>query len=377
MKIKEIHIKNFRNYHYLNMELNENFNVFFGRNGSGKTNILEAVSMLISGKSFRTGKDREMLNFQTDFYEIEALIERRGLEKDYSLVYEKNKKKRIQVNLSNVKNLRELRRESPLVVFMPEDLKIIKEGPSYRRRYLDEAISNIDLIYKYNLNKYNKILREKNDLLKFRNLRLNEQLLFEAYNIQLASIGSYIVRARQKFIKSLNVEIKNIHLNISDGNENLTINYLSPLAAFEDLKDIENNMLEGLRDALERDLHVRYSTYGPQRDDLEILVNDRELKNYGSQGQQRSAVLSMKLTEIELIERNRDIRPILLLDDVFSELDSVRRRRLIEAISGIQSFITMTEKMYIREFMETNSHIYLVEKGGVEKVNGGSDDREQ
>ncbi len=377
MKIKEINIKNLRNYRHLNLQLNENFNVFFGRNGSGKTNILEAISMLISGKSFRTNKDGDLLNFDADSYEIDALIERQGLEKDYNLVYELNRKKRIQVNLSNVNTLRDLRRESPLVIFVPEDLKIVKEGPSHRRRYLNEAISNLDVIYRYNLSKYNKILKEKNDLLKVRNLKLNEKLLFEGYNIQLASLGSYLVMARKKFIDSLNREIKDIHLNISQGDEDLQINYLSPLAEFEKPQEIEINMLNGLRKALDRDLYVKYSTFGPQRDDLEILVNDRELKIFGSQGQQRSGILSMKIVEIKLIEKIRNIKPILLLDDVFSELDEVRRSRLIENISGIQSFITMAEKMYLKEFKNTNSNIYLVENDGVKIMNGGNNDREQ
>ncbi|NLW42915.1 MAG: DNA replication/repair protein RecF [Tissierellia bacterium] len=375
MKIKEIQIKNFRNYSHLNLKLNENFNVFFGRNGSGKTNILEAVSMLISGKSFRNGKDKDVLNFNAITYEIDALIERQGLEKDYNLVYQKDKKKKIQVNLSNVTTLRELRRESPLVVFMPEDMKIVKEGPSLRRKYLDEAISNLDLIYRYNLSKYNKILREKNELLKVRNKNLNERLLFEAYNIQLASLGSYIVMGRKKYIDTLNEEIKDIHLNISDGDEIIYIDYSSPLAQYDGLKEIENQMLEGLRKALDRDLYVKYSTYGPHRDDLEIFVNDKDLKVFGSQGQQRSAILSMKIVEIHLIKKRRNINPILLLDDVFSELDSNRRKKLIENISGIQSFITMAEKMYLEEFNIANSNIYLVENNGVKKLNGGNNDR--
>ena len=136
-------------------------------------------------------------------------------------------------------------------------------------------------------------------------------------------------------------------------------------------------MLEGLRSSLERDLYVKYSTYGPQRDDIEILFNDRDLKTYGSQGQQRSAILSMKIVEINLIIKNRNIKPILLLDDVFSELDSLRRQRLIESISGIQSFITMAEKMYLKEFNINKSNLYLVENGEVKKMNGGNNGREQ
>lgn len=371
MRIKEINIRNFRNYEKLDLKLNENMNVFFGKNASGKTNVLEAVSMLISGKSFRTHRDANMVQFDKDFFQIDAIIEKEGLEKDYHLVYEKNRKKKIQINLSNVNTLKELRRESPLVVFMPEDLSIIKEGPSLRRRYLDNAISNLDLIYRYNLDKYNKILREKNDLLKFRNPRLNERLLFEAYNIQLASLGAYIVYSREKFLNIVNKNIKEIHLNISQDAEVLTLEYESEIDERENLRKIESELLEKMNKALTRDLKVKYSTFGPQRDDFSILVNNRDLKSFGSQGQQRSAVLSLKIIEIQLIKDRRDIKPILLLDDVFSELDPLRRSALIDNIGDIQSYITMAEDRYLEEFQNKKVNLYFVNNNEVKKINGG------
>lgn len=377
MRIKEINIRNFRNYEKLDLKLNENMNVFFGKNASGKTNILEAISMLISGKSFRTHRDANMVQFDKEFFEIDAIIEKEGLEKDYHLVYEQNRKKKIQINLSNVNTLKELRRESPLVVFMPEDLSIIKEGPSLRRRYLDNAISNLDLIYRYNLDKYNKILREKNDLLKFRNPRLNERLLFEAYNIQLASLGAYIVYAREKFLETVNKNIKEIHLNISQDAEVLTLEYKTEIEERENLRKIESELLEKMNKALAKDLKVKYSTFGPQRDDFSILVNNRDLKSFGSQGQQRSAVLSLKIIEIQLIKEKRDIKPILLLDDVFSELDPLRRSALIENITDIQSFITMAEDRYLEEFQKKNVNLYFVNNNEVKKINGGKDVRTQ
>lgn len=373
MKIKEINIKNFRNYSELSLRPNKNINVFYGKNASGKTNILEGISMLISGKSFRTNKDREILKFGKDSFQIDALIEKDNLEKDYFLKYEKDKKKKIQVNLSNINSLKELRQKSQIVTFVPEDLDIIKEGPSLRRKYLDNAISNLDLIYRYNLQKYNKILKEKNDLLKVRNKRLNEKLLFEAYNIQLASLGSYIVLGRKNYIKDLNEEIKDVHANISQGDEILKINYDSPLGELWDLKEIEREMLQGFRKSLEKDLFLKYSTYGPQRDDIKIYANDKELKIYGSQGQKRSAILSMKIVEINLIKKKRETSPILLLDDVFSELDPLRKQRLIESINGIQSFISMADKRYLDNFANLEANIYLVEENNVKKVNGGKD----
>lgn len=375
MNIKEINIKNFRNYENLYLKLNENMNIFFGKNASGKTNILEAVSMLISGKSFRTHKDKNMVNFDKDYFEIDAIIEKEGLEKDYHLLYEKNRKKKIQINLSNVNTLKELRRDSPLVVFMPEDLSIIKEGPSQRRKFLDRAISNLDLIYKFNLDKYNKILREKNNLLKYRNPRLDERLLFEAYNIQLASLGAYIVFARKNFIDIVNKYIKDIHLSISKDEEILSLEYDSEIENLDDLKIIEKEMLSKMNKALKKDLKVKYSTFGPQREDFKILINDKDLKSYGSQGQQRSAILSLKIIEVKLIIKRREIKPILLLDDVFSELDPLRRKALIDNLSGIQSFITMAEDRYLEEFSDREKNIFFVFENRVKRINGGKNAR--
>ena len=377
MIIKEINIENFRNYSNLSLKPSENINIFYGKNAAGKTNILEGISMLISGKSFRTSRDKEILKFGEDNFQIDALIDIDGLEKDYYLEYDKFKKKKIKVNLSNINSLKDLRRQSQIVTFIPEDLEIIKDGPSLRRKYIDNAISNLDLIYRYNLSKYNKILKEKNELLKKRNKNLNVKLLFEAYNIQLASLGSYIVLSRINFVKNLNEEIKDIHFNISDGDEILTFNYISPLSELTDIKEIEKEMLIGFRNALEKDLYLKYSTYGPQRDDLEILANDKELKIYGSQGQKRSTVLSMKIAEIKLIKKRRNTSPILLLDDVFSELDPLRKKRLLENIDGIQSFISMAEKKYLEDFKDIKTNIYLVKNNSVEKVNGGNDVRKQ
>lgn len=182
-----------------------------------------------------------------------------------------------------------------------------------------------------------------------------------------------MVLGRIKFIRDLNKEIKDIHFNISDGDEKLDFSYISPLRDFEDIKDIEKELIRGLNSALEKDLFVKYSTYGPQRDDLEILANGRDLKIYGSQGQKRSAILSMKIAEISLIKKKKSSAPILLLDDVFSELDPLRRKRLIENIDGIQSFISMAEKKNVEEFKNILANIYLVKDSNIKKVNGGND----
>ncbi|MDO5028175.1 MAG: DNA replication/repair protein RecF [Bacillota bacterium] len=372
MKIKEINIKNFRNYSDLFLQPNKNINVFVGKNASGKTNILEGISILISGKSFRTTRDKEILKFQEDFFEISALIEKSGLDKDYYLRYEKDKKKKYQINLSNISSLQELRMSSPLVSFVPEDLEIVKDGPALRRKFMDSAISNLDFIYRYNLKKYKNILKEKNSLLKERNKGLNTNLLFQAYNIQLASLGAYIIQARKEFLDQLNEKIKDLHLDLSAGKENLYLLYQNPLGQIANIKDLEKNLYSQMMEALERDLYVKYSTFGPHRDDFDILTNNISLKTYGSQGQKRTAVLSMKLIEIDLISQKRSLRPIVLLDDVFSELDSFRRKKLIDNLSKSQSFITMADEKYLDEFSDVSSNIYLVNDGKIKLIDGGN-----
>lgn len=375
MKIKEIELYSFRNYNYLKLKPNEHINVFVGKNGIGKTNILEAISILISGKSFRTNRDRQIISFGDNKYQIDALINLRGMDKDYTISYELDKKKKMRINLSSITSLKELRRESPIVVFVPEELEIVKGGPALRRNFMDNLIGSVNLIYRYNVEKYKKILVQKNELLKKRNKNLNENLLFEAFNIQLASIGSYIIEERRNFLDVINSRLGKIHYHISENKEELHIDYKNPLKDVGNVKEIEAAMLKALRDVLSNDLMMKSSSFGPHRDDFPISFNNLDLKVYGSQGQQRSAVLSMKLTELQIIKEMSSVKPILLLDDVFSELDILRRERLIESLKDIQSFITMAEYKYIDEFKDINKNIYQVDENGVTLMDGGKNDR--
>lgn len=370
MKIKEISINNFRNYDSLKLNPNKNFNIFYGKNASGKTNILEAISMLISGKSFRTNRDRELLKFDKDSFNIDAIVEIRNLEKDYSLEYVKNRKN-IRINLSKIESIRSLRQSSPLITFIPEDLDIINGSPSLRRRFLDDAISNIDQIYNLNIKKYNQILNKKNELLKTRNKNLDARFLFEGYNIQLASLSGFIILKRIEFLKMLEKELRVIHRDISDEGEILKIEYSSPFKDLDDSKKIEREVLEALHNSLEKDLYVKYSTFGLHRDDFVIYANDKPLKNFGSQGQKRSAVLSLKICELKLIDRYRNTSPIILLDDVFSELDPIRREKLVLNLDGYQTFITMSDKRYLDNFKKIKEkNIYKVDNAKVEFIGG-------
>ena len=369
MKIKEIQLENFRSYKHVEIHPNPYINIFLGKNASGKTNLLEAISMLISGKSFRTYLDKETLMFGADEYKIRALINMKGLDKDYEMTYNPKSKKDISINLTKVASLRDLRRDAPLVTFVPEDLEIVKKGPSLRRRFVDEGSSGLDLIYRYNLSKYNQILRQKNDLLKSKEHKLDKNMLLNAYNIQLASLGAYIINSRKKYVERLNETIGDIHPQISNG-EDLKLVYKNPHVDYENIKQLEVSIYREFERSKPQDIFRRTSTTGLQRDDYDIILDGILARDYGSQGQQRNIVLSMKLAQLQLLKESKNIQPILLLDDVFSELDMYRRKRLIKYMENLQVFITMAETKYVEEFKNVNRNIYIIKDDEVRLMKG-------
>lgn len=374
MKIKSLKLINFRNYKALKMEPGANINILLGKNASGKTNILESISMLISGKSFRTYRDKEVLRFGQSFFKIQALISKEGLDKDYELVYDIDKKKNMTINLSKVSNLRELRNKSPLVVFMPEDLDIIKDGPQVKRYFFDEVLAICDIIYRLNLQKFKAVLKEKNNQLKYQRPGLDQKILFESYNIQLASLGSYLIARRRSFIEEFQEILRPIHYYIS-GQEHIKIGYENPHTSHQSIRDIEQGLLEEYRKSMAQDLYRRRSHTGPQRDGYHISLDGLDSRSYASQGQQRSAVLSMKLAQLEIIKKYKKLEPILILDDVFSELDGQRRTKLIDYVKKYQVFISMAEKKYLEEFDQIDVKSYLVEDDSIKIIKRGNNVR--
>lgn len=374
MKIKNLSLTNFRNYESLSLRPNPYMNIFYGKNASGKTNILESISMLISGGSFRTYKDKEILLFGKDYFRVGALISQEGLDKDYDLYYDLDRKKNLKVNLSKVQSLRDLRSKAPLVVFTPEDLDIIKGGPDLKRKLFDQILGLCDIIYRLNLQKFKSVLKEKNDQLKIRRHKLDKNILFESYNIQLASLGSYLIHRRRSFVEEFVQVLEQIHTYISGG-EKISIKYQNPHLGLANIKDIEKALLEEYRRSLANDLYRRSSTTGPQRDNYIIYLDDLDARHFGSQGQQRNAILSIKLAQMQMIQKYKNTQPILLLDDVFSELDQERRSRLIDYVKNSQVFITMAEKKYLDEFAGFQANIYKLADNKVKLINGGNNVR--
>ncbi len=365
MRIENIRLVNFRNYLDLDLDLHNNINVFIGKNAQGKTNLLEAIYICGLGKSFRTNNDRELINFDKNTSYISSKIKTNDYERLIEIKLSKNQKKTMRINKNLLENNKELNSGLNVVVFSPDDLNLVKEGPSNRRDFLDREISQIKPLYSYNLSRYKKVLYQRNNILKSNMGPREKEGLLEVFDMQLVQTGSYIIRERFNYIAKMRDIARLIHRNVTNDLEDLNLEYESTIGNYEDLDELRENYLLGLRSSLQRDLDTRSTSVGPHRDDLKIYVNNRDLRIYGSQGQQRTAVLSIKLSEVELIKGERGAYPVLLLDDVFSELDRERRKYLIESLKSIQTIITVTDSLNLKEMEDIDKTVFYVEKGNI------------
>lgn len=371
MRLKNLQLVNFRNYKNLHLEFNEKVNLLVGKNGQGKTNIVEAIYMLSFGKSFRTNKDKEIINFDSESLYSGGNYLKYGRECVIEIAIGKNKKG-IKVNKIHVQKIQELLGNFNVVIFSPEDLRLVKEGPKERRSFIDKEISQIIPKYYNYLINYNKVLFQRNKLLKSNFVDKN---LLDVYDESLAKYGSYIYIMRRDFIKKIaNIAI-NIHKNLTGGIEDLSITYKNQL----DISDEDNiNMiytrfLEKLISSRDHDIETRTTRYGIHKDDLNICINRLDVRLYGSQGQQRTASISLKLSEIELIKNEVGEYPVLILDDVFSELDETRQKLLVDNLSAVQMFITTAEVSHKSIFNKSNTTIFNIDKGKVISIeNGGN-----
>jgi len=375
--IEGIKLINFRNYNNLSVLFNPNINIMVGRNAQGKTNLLEAIYICSTGRSFRTSRDKEIIKFEKQEAYIGANLKVGELEKFTEIKFDKEKSKRIKVNKIELKSYKELNTGLKVVVFSPEDLKLVKDGPSNRRNYLDSSISQLKPLYYYNLNRYYKILIQRNNLLKSIKFKSSLPDLIEVFDIQMAKLGSLIILERESYINRLLIEAKINHNIITKNTETLDIDYLRSIENGKSLIEIEKQFLEILKLSRKKDIELGTTTKGPHRDDFSILINGKDSKIYASQGQQRSIVLTLKLSEVEIIKRETGYNPILLLDDVYSELDEERRIHLTKLFSKMQTFITLTDAVdingldgYEKEFFYINNGCIYNGKKTWREVNG-------
>ena len=347
MWISNIKIKNFRNYTDEKIELNKNINVFYGENAQGKTNIIEAIYLTAMGKSYRTKKESEMINFNSQNSLIE--VEYFKSDRDGKVKIELGNKKNIYLNGIRLKKLSELLGNIHLVIFTPDDIGILKGSPQNRRRFLDIMISQLRPNYMHILNSYLKTIEQRNKYLRQIKEERKDENLLDIWDEKLAEYAIKICEYRQEFIEKITNKIEKIHNNITNEKEKIEIKYITECSNKE-------NYLKLLKERRKLDIIKGFTTKGVHRDDFVIYINKKEINIYGSQGQNRTAMLSLKLSELQVIKDEIGEYPILLLDDFMSELDSTRRKNFLENIKDTQVIITGTEKLDIEnlEYLEYN-----------------------
>ena len=347
MWIKNIKIKNFRNYEQEEIKLEKNINIFYGQNAQGKTNIIESIFLCSLGKSFRAKKDNEMikLNEQNAIVEIEY----EKSDRDGKIKIEIGNKKNIYLNGIKIKKLSELLGNLNIVIFTPDDIGILKGGPQNRRRFLDIMISQLRPNYMHVLNLYLKTIEQRNNYLRQIKEEHKDENLLEIWDEKLAEYAIKIYEYRKEFIEKIIKKINIIHQNITNGEEEIELEYITEC-------DDKEKYLELLKQRRKLDIIKGFTTNGIHRDDFMIYINKKEIKIFGSQGQNRTAMLSLKLAELQVIYDEIGEYPILLLDDFMSELDKTRRKNFLENIEGTQVIITGTEKLDIEnlEYLEYN-----------------------
>lgn len=335
MVIKSLKLKNYRNYNLLDLNFDPATNILYGDNAQGKTNILEALYLSGTTKSHRGTKDRDIIQFGYDEAHIETTVEKRGVSFQIDVHLKKNSPKGIAIDRLPIRRAGELFGIVHFVFFSPEDLNIIKEGPAGRRRFIDLELSQLDKVYLSNLANYNRIINQRNSLLKDIYGQKNLMETLDIWDMQLVSYGTKILERRKAFIEEINGIISDIHFKLTGKKEKITLSYEQSNGSM--------SLEEAVRKNRERDMRMKSTSVGPHRDDI-CFKTDRglDIRKFGSQGQQRTAALSLKLSEIELVKMSINDTPVLLLDDVLSELDKHRQNYLLDSIHDIQTMITCT-----------------------------------
>lgn len=338
MRITELELKDFRNYEDCRFAPCEGVTVLLGDNGQGKTNVLEAVYLTCTGRSHRTRQERELIRWGADFSDVKVAAQRRDGSHEVEILLPALGKRRLKVAGQEMSRSGELLGHVTGVLFSPEDLRTVKDGPAERRRFVDMALAQLRPAYYYAMQRYNRALKQRGELL--RGAAFNPSLLatLDSWDEQLATSAVELMRHRREYVAKLSERAGQTHGDIAAGREALQIQY-RPSIDGERVQDC----LEALFAARETDVRRMTTSVGPHRDDVAVLVDGRDVRVYGSQGQQRTAALSMRLAELNVMREEMGEWPVLMLDDVMSELDPSRRRRLLEHLKGIQALVTCTD----------------------------------
>ncbi len=352
MFIKNITLVNYRNIEKINIDLSPDVNLFYGDNAQGKTNILEAIYICAAGRSHRTHFSKELIRFGAESAHIQLIVEKEEFKDKINIQIKSNNKKGIAINNMAVKNINELFGTVNVIFFSPQDLLLIKESPALRRRYIDMELCQLNRVYAYDLSSYYRVLRERNIFLKNK----PDGIMMDIYDEKLVEYGIKIIAEREKFVERLNEFADRIHRDITGNKEGLEIKYVKNVS--------EEGFYNKLKYDLKRDILYGSTSHGIHKDDLIFEINGINARDYGSQGQQRTVCLSLKLAEIEIVKSMLGHSPVLLLDDVLSELDRSRQLYILDSIKNVQTVITSTgiddlkEKKNVRVFNVKGGKVY-------------------
>ncbi|GAX88720.1 DNA replication/repair protein RecF [Effusibacillus lacus] len=370
MILQSLELKDFRNYESLSLQLSPQVTIFVGQNAQGKTNVLESILMLALAKSHRAGRDSEMIRWGADFASVSGVVERN--QRNYSLdlkILPRGKK--VRVNGLEKRKMSDFIGHLNVVLFAPEDLMLVKGAPQARRRFLDMELGQMSPQYLYNLAQYQKVLQQRNNILKDSE-RMDAGLVgtLSVWDEQLVEYGAKIIRKRLEFVEKIQQFSADIHQRITSGREELTLQYKSSLLENENCSgSLADFFREQLLSRQKDDFRRGSTSVGPHRDDIEVQINQQNVHTFGSQGQQRTAALSMKLAEIELIRHEVGEYPVLLLDDVLSELDEMRQLHLLESMGErVQTLITTTMTYGLQELMQEKAVVYRVMGGSIDRT---------
>ena len=346
MKVKELEVKNFRNYDFQKVQFDDKVNVFIGKNAQGKTNLLESIFYCCIGKSFKNCKDKDLIRWNTQKASIKFVAERLYTDVKVEVIFDISKKKVVKIDDIPIRKIGDLIGQVNVVFFSPQELKLVKESPDKRRKLMDIDISQQNKRYFYQLTRYEKILANRNKLFKICSTLDSVKETVDIWDRALVTSAKTIAFERKKFVEEILPYAQKAHHFISGGKENLNMIYKCGCGVSLD-ENFEENMSKLLKKNLEKDFKLGYTSIGTHRDDIDIFLNDVEVKNFGSQGQQRTVALSLKLAELESMKEKSGEYPILLLDDVFSELDTERQEKLLRFVGRTQTFITCTDERQI------------------------------
>ncbi len=359
MYITKITLYNFRNYIKQELNIDKNINILIGDNAQGKTNIIESIYLSSIGKSFRTNYEEEMINMANENASVSIEYIKNDKENELKIFMEKGKHKLVKINGIKLDKLSQVVGNIQVVIFSPDELQILKQSPSVRRRFFDISITQIKPVYIYDILQYNKVLKQRNTLLK--QIKYNNSLIetMDVWNEKLISNGMKLIETRKAFIEKIKNKVAEKHQYISDCKEELRLEYNPNCTTKEEF-------IEKLKNTLDSDIQRGYTSAGPHKDDYIFYINSIDLSKYGSQGQQRSGILSYKLAEIDNLKEEYNENPILLLDDVTSELDSSRVEKLFSHINEYQTIITCTDIIGFNLNFKYN--LYKVSNGIIEEV---------